>query len=119
MVSVATAAMAVTPAAVPAAEVGINPVFQSAGQGLDAMGQLGATWVRAFVRWDQVEPAGPDRWDAGALADLEQYTAVAQLRGIKVVAVVVGAPQWASGAAEPSAAARPGGLGTHGRARGA
>ena len=26
------------------------------------MSQLGATWVRAFVRWDQVEPGGPGRW---------------------------------------------------------
>ncbi len=72
------------------------------------MGQLGATWVRTFLRWDQVEPGGPGRWDPTALAGLEQYTALAQLKGIKVVAVVTGAPQWANGSTRPlRPAARP------------
>jgi Cellulase (glycosyl hydrolase family 5) len=102
VVSVATAAIAVTPAAAPAAEVGINPIGQNAPQALDAMGQLGATWVRAFLRWDQVEPGGPGRWDPAALAGLEQYTSVAQLKGIKVVAVITGAPQWANGSTDPN-----------------
>ncbi len=101
VVSVATAAIAATPATVPAAETGINPIGQNAPAALDAMGQLGATWVRAFLRWDQVEPSGPGRWDPAALAGLEQYTALAQLKGIKVVAVVTGAPQWANGSTDP------------------
>ena len=85
----------------PAAEVGINPIGQSAPRRSTRWRQLGATWVRAFLRWDQVEPGGPGRWDPAALAGLEQYTAVAQLRGIKVVAVVLGAPQWANGSTDP------------------
>ena len=31
----------------------------------------------------------------------EQYTSIAQFRGIKVVAVVLGAPQWANGSTDP------------------
>ena len=101
VVSVATAAMVASPVAAPAAEVGINPIGQNAPQSTDALGALGATWVRTFLRWDQLEPNGPGRWDPAALAGLEQYTAIAQFRGIKVVAVVVGAPQWASGSTDP------------------
>lgn len=100
-VSLVTAFVAVTPAAVPAAEIGVNPISQQPSQALDAMGQLGATWVRAFVRWDQVEQAGPGRWVTESLAPLDEYAAAASLRGIKVVAVVTGAPQWANGTTDP------------------
>ena len=100
-VSLATASVAVTPAPAPAAEVGINPISQQPSQALDAMGQLGATWVRAFVRWDQVEPGGPGRWVTESLATLDEYAAAASLRGVKVVAVVTGAPQWANGTTDP------------------
>ena len=81
-VSVATAMMAASPVAAPAAEVGINPIGQNAPQSTDALGALGATWVRSFLRWDQLEPNGPGRWDPTALAGLEQYTSIAQFRGI-------------------------------------
>lgn len=100
-VSVLTAFAAATPVSAPAAEVGINPIAQPAGQALDTMGQMGATWVRAFVRWDQVEPAGPGRWMPDALANLDELTAAAPLRGTKVVAVVTGAPSWANGSTDP------------------
>lgn len=99
--SLLTAFAAVTPATAPAAEVGVNPITGNAAQALDGMNQLGATWVRAFVRWDQVEPAGPGRWMPDSLANLDELTATAQLRGLKVVAVVTGAPQWANGTTDP------------------
>ena len=109
--SLLTAFAAVTPATAPAAEVGVNPITGNAAQALDGMNQLGATWVRAFVRWDQVEPAGPGRWMPDSLANLDELTATAQLRGLKVVAVVTGAPQWANGTTRPlRPAARPRGL---------
>ena len=65
------------------------------------MGQLGATWVRTFLRWDQVEPGGPGRWDRPRSPASSSTPRCAQLKGIKVVAVVTGAPQWANGSTDP------------------
>lgn len=89
------------PAHAGAAEVGVNPVFQDPAQSADTVGQLGAKWVRAFVRWDQVEPDAPGVWQPGSLRELEGWTAVAPLRGINIVATVVGAPRWANGSGDP------------------
>ena len=100
-VSLLTAVVAVSPASAPAAEPGVNPITGGATQALDTMNQLGVSWVRAFVRWDQIEPGGPGRWMPDALANLDELTAASQLRGTKVVAVVTGAPQWANGSTDP------------------
>jgi hypothetical protein len=97
--ALAIPASAAAPAS--AAEIGITPGPQTTEHTLGAMGQLGATWVRTFVRWDQVEPDGPGRWNPAALAGLEAFTSVAKLRGIKVVAVVIGTPRWANGTSDP------------------
>lgn len=91
---------AALPAHAGAAEVGVNPVFQDPSGSADTVGQLGAKWVRAFVRWDQVEPDAPGVWMPGALHELEGWTSIAQLRGLKVVATVVGAPRWANGSGD-------------------
>ena len=48
-----------------------------------------------------ISVAGPGRWNPDAIANLDELAAVSQLRGIKIVAVVTGAPQWASGSADP------------------
>lgn len=89
------------PAQARAAETGVNPVFQDPAGSADTVGQLGAKWVRAFVRWDQVEPDGPGVWMPGSLRELEGWTAIARLRGLRVVATVVGAPRWANGSGDP------------------
>ena len=83
-----------------AAEVGINAVGTGGGPAVEQASALGAGWVRAFVRWDQVEPAGPGRWDAAQIGGLDEIVNNANARGIKVLVVVLGAPSWANGSSD-------------------
>jgi hypothetical protein len=83
-----------------AAEVGINAVGAGGGASVEQASALGAGWVRAFVRWDQIEPAGPGRWDAAQIGGIDEIVNGANARGIKVLVVVLGAPSWANGSAD-------------------
>ena len=62
---------------------------------------VGAKSVRTFVRWDEIEPTAAGVWNAGAVARLDSIAAAAAPRSIKVLVVVLGAPQWASGNPDP------------------
>ena len=62
--------------------------------------RVGAGWVRTFVRWDQVEPAGPGRWDSAQIGALDELVNGARARNMKVLVVVVGTPSWASGSSD-------------------
>jgi hypothetical protein len=53
MAALSLALAGALPAQAGAAEIGVNPVFQDPATSADTVGQLGARWVRAFVRWDQ------------------------------------------------------------------
>ena len=56
--------------------------------------------MRSFVRWDQIESAGPGRWDAAQIGALDELTDSARARNIKVLVVVLGAPSWANGSTD-------------------
>lgn len=90
-------ALALAPGAAQAAEPGVNVDGLTPQQAVEQASAVGARWVRVFVRWDDVEPAGPGRWNPVAVSGLDELLAATQPRGIKVLAVVVGAPQWANG----------------------
>jgi len=62
---------------------------------LDLVAQAGAYWIRRnSLLWSVVEPSEGDRnW--GALASFEQELQAASQRGLQVVLVVSGTPQWA------------------------
>jgi hypothetical protein len=94
----AAAAALCLAAPAPAAEVGVNALGLEPQQALDHTQSLGAGWVRLFVRWDQIEAAGPGRWDPHAVRGLDELVAGAQARKIKVLFVVLGTPSWANGA---------------------
>ena len=80
-----------------ATELGINAVGTWGGPATEQASTLGVGWVRSFVRWDQIEPAGPGRWDAGQISAVDELVESARLRNVKVLVVVLGAPSWANG----------------------
>jgi len=96
-VMLCASALAACAAPAGAAETGINAVGSSGGSAVEQASALGAGWVRSFVRWDQIEPAGPGRWDAGQIGALDELVGSAQTRNVKVLVVVLGAPSWANG----------------------
>ena len=53
--------------------------------------------MRSFVRWDQIEPSGPGRWDAGQIGALDELVNASATRNVKVLVVVLGTPAWANG----------------------
>jgi hypothetical protein len=65
---------------------------------LDGLTAMAPGWVRRNgLRWRDVEPlpGGGYRWDAPALQALEAELAAASQRGLRVVLVVHGSPEWA------------------------
>ncbi len=83
-----------------ATEAGINAVGTWGGPAAEQASTLGVGWVRSFVRWDQIEPAGPGRWDAGQISAIDDLVDTARARNVKVLVVVLGAPSWANGSSD-------------------
>ena len=100
LVALTAIAIAAVPAVAGAAAVGVNVDGLTPQQAVDQASAVGATWVRTFVRWDDTEPAGPGRWNPANVQAMDDLLSLAQPRGIKVLAVVVGAPQWANGSTD-------------------
>lgn len=80
-----------------ATELGINAVGTWGAPASEQASTLGVGWVRTFVRWDKIEPAGPGRWDAGQVGAVDELVNSANQRGVKVLVVVLGSPEWANG----------------------
>ncbi len=80
--------------------MGVNVDGLTPQQAVDQASAVGATWMRSFVQWDDVEPAGPGRWNTAPVQATDDLLNLAQQRGIKVLVVVVGAPQWANGSTD-------------------
>jgi hypothetical protein len=86
--------LAATPA--PAAEPGV--VLAKTGEPhVGDLKALGTHWVRIFVTWPDIEPA-PGDFSSGWLGTYEKLFRELP-RGTKVVADVVGTPQWETGSA--------------------
>ena len=100
LVALTAIAIAAVPAVAGAAAVGVNVDGLTPQQAVDQASAVGATWVRTFVRWDDTEPAGPGRWNPANVQAMDDLLSLTQPRGIKVLAVVVGAPQWANGSTD-------------------
>ena len=64
----------------------------------DAMKDLGATWVRLHVQWNEFNPI-PGVYDWWQLANLDQAVDQSRNTGANVVLMVLNAPPWASGSA--------------------
>ena len=101
LVAAAGLALIAAPGSAHAAEPGVNVDGVSPGQAMGDASALGAGWVRKFVRWDQLEHAGPGILSGNWVQESTIYVGAAQARGLKVVATVVGAPPWANGSQDP------------------
>ncbi len=68
-------------------------------ENLTMMQAGGVVWVRQFFYWDDIEPArGEQDWtEADRIVE-----AIAQARGLRLVAVLMNAPAWASGDDDPT-----------------
>ncbi len=98
---IALTALAILPATqARAADVGVNVDGLTAQQAVDQTTAVGGTWMRTFVRWDEIETNGPGRWNAASVQAFDDLVAAAQSHGLKVVATVIGSPQWANGSAD-------------------
>ncbi|HEV2768768.1 MAG TPA: hypothetical protein VGV40_01105 [Solirubrobacteraceae bacterium] len=81
-----------------ATETGIVPSLKQTVDGPAHASELGVGWVRLFVNWGGIEPSD-NVYNAGPVNELRTTTAAYRARGVKVLAVVTGSPQWASGSA--------------------
>ncbi|WP_436525465.1 cellulase family glycosylhydrolase [Actinoplanes sp. HUAS TT8] len=61
-------------------------------QALDDAADLGATWIRADLSWDDIQGDGPDtyRWEL-----FDRVLAAAQKRGLQILPVLAYTPGWA------------------------
>jgi outer membrane protein assembly factor BamB len=72
--------------------VNIVPGAQPLDQLLDAAKNMNAGWVRATLRWSDMEPQkGAYTWDS-----LDALIEGARARGLRILLVVTGAPTWAN-----------------------
>ncbi|HEY6759980.1 MAG TPA: cellulase family glycosylhydrolase [Baekduia sp.] len=72
---------------------------------LDVAQRVGAKQVRIGVQWRQLQPTGPDAYDATYLAAVDRTMAAASARHLKVVLFVTQTPCWASTAPASAKAA--------------
>jgi hypothetical protein len=82
-----------------AAETGISVQGNAATSIADA-NALGVDWVRRFVRWDQTEPSSSGSYNAGVIAELDDFISRAHASKKKVALTVFGTPGWAGGAGD-------------------
>jgi hypothetical protein len=97
---VASLALAV-PAVGHSAETGINSQDLSAPDTVARAESLHATWIRRFVRWDELQPTRGGPFNAGVISYLDELTSLAALKGHKVQLTLLGAPEWANGSTDP------------------
>ncbi len=73
--------------------VDVGTVYPSGD--LQAMRKAGAYWLRHDVRWEDVQPTGPEEWNWAALANLENQLLYAQEYDMQLILFVHGTPTWA------------------------
>jgi hypothetical protein len=88
--------VAAPPAA--AAETGIVPAPNQTVSGPERAADLGVGWARLFVNWGFAEPSD-DVFNTVYVNGVAAEAAAYRARGIKVLVVLTGSPQWASGSA--------------------
>lgn len=71
---------------------------ETAQRQLDLNQQAGANAVRIDVSWSKLEPTTKGQYDPGYVAQVDDYVDQASARGLKVIAVLLGTPCWASSA---------------------
>lgn len=81
-----------------AAETGIGPALGQNVSGPQKASDLGVGWVRLFLDWKDAEPAD-DLFDGAYVGAFAREVAAYRARGVKVLVVATGSPQWASGSA--------------------
>lgn len=67
---------------------------------LDAVAASGVTWVRMDVGWADLQPDGPQEFDAQAVARLDERLQEIAQRGLQTLVMFWWAPQWSSGTAD-------------------
>lgn len=65
------------------------------GRVLDQLSEHGLGWVRLDVGWASLQPSGPGRFDAGALARVRAAVASARERDLQVLGMFWLTPGWA------------------------
>jgi hypothetical protein len=88
-----------SPSTASAAETGISVQGDAATSIADA-NALGVTWVRRFVRWDQIEPSSSGSYNGSVIGDLDDFITRAHTAKKKVALTVIGTPDWAGGAGD-------------------
>jgi hypothetical protein len=81
-----------------AAETGFVPALGQNVSGPQKAGDLGVGWVRLFLNWKDAEPAD-NAYNAAYISSVARDVAAYRVTGVKVLVVVTGSPQWASGSA--------------------
>ena len=82
----------------------VTGIAQTAGEAETAE-RLGADWVRLYIDWHGLEPAR-GQMDQGLLGGFRARIAALDAAGVKTLAVISGAPSWATGVAAGYAAPR-------------
>lgn len=89
-----------------AAETGFVPALGQNVNGPQKAADLGVGWVRLFLNWKDAEPAD-NAFNAGYIGAVARDIAAYRAAGAKVLVVVTGSPQWASGSATGIGAPEP------------
>jgi len=63
--------------------------------GLPEVVEAGMRWVRGGIRWNLVQPDGPETYDWSAISDIEADLINAQSAGLEPIVVIHGTPPWA------------------------
>jgi Cellulase (glycosyl hydrolase family 5)/Bacterial Ig domain len=96
LICAATMLVLASPSTASAAETGISVQGDAATSIADA-NALGVTWVRRFVRWDQIEPSSSGSYNGSVIGELDDFITRAHTAKKKVGLTVIGTPNWAGG----------------------
>jgi len=105
LVCAAATLVLTSPSTAAAAETGISVQGNAATSIADA-NALGVTWVRRFVRWDQIEPSSSGSYNGSVIAELDDFITRAHSAKKKVALTVLGTPNWAGGGGDALTAPR-------------
>jgi Cellulase (glycosyl hydrolase family 5) len=105
LICAATMLVLASPSTASAAETGISVQGDAATSIADA-NALGVTWVRRFVRWDQIEPSSSGSYNGSVIGELDDFITRAHSAKKKVALTVLGTPNWAGGGGDALTAPR-------------
>jgi hypothetical protein len=64
---------------------------------VDSVKELGVGWIRIHIPWYYAQPTNKTGYDVDFLGKLDNVVSLARERNLKILAVISGTPNWASG----------------------